>query len=184
MVGTGRYLVMLVSPPHSPNCKVWHRTWRGTSTQSENPHRSAPQKPEIHNDPHRKSQKSAPIRTKARYPHQSCRRKIVVSKTVFAIIRSRSLTRKFSSTNLYLQNFISKTTQIFVQILTHDMQAPKGSKARRIARRRAVCSTLDRLYATLCHRPGGSGDRTVPCEWWQDRGDRTGGGVRRGGGGG
>ena len=39
------------------------------------------------------------------------------------------------------------------------MKAPKDSKGRLLTRQRAVYNTLDRLYATQYHCPGGKGDR-------------------------
>ena len=59
------------------------------------------------------------------------------------------------------------------------MKAPKGSKARRLVRRWAVRSPLDRTcrYATRRNRPGGSGDRR--CHAGGDGAEVTG---REGGG--
>ena len=54
------------------------------------------------------------------------------------------------------------------------MKAPKDSKGRLLTRRRAVYNTLDRLYATRHHRPGGKGDRQCHAG-----GDGAGGSDRR-----
>ena len=79
---------------------------------------------------------------------------IFVCKYSFEKLRPRIFVRKSSSTHLRPQSIICKTTNIRTYT-----KVPKGSKARVLARRRAVCCSLDRLHATRHHRTGGNGDR-------------------------